>query len=258
MGNFYFGGQKVCPSTLIGGGIGDGFTETFGENIYHLYDDKDSNGLIPFFIVNNTEMVIDKIKKIPPSWCNYIFYGCTSLTSVSLPSLITVSGIDGCSYMFSGCTSLTSISLPNLTKVSGYRGCNNMFYGCTSLTSASLPSLTTISGYSGCNNMFSGCTSLTSVSLPNLTTISGSLGCIGIFNGCTSLTDVYFPALTTSSFGSYTNQFNGLMGNTGNTTTHTLHFPSNLESTIQGLTTYPNFGGTSGYVVLAFDLPATS
>ena len=49
-----------------------------------------------------------------------------------------------------------------------------------------------------------------------------------------------------------------MLSNTGNLTTHTIHFPSNLESTIQGLTGYPNFGGTSGYVVLIFDLPATS
>ena len=45
---------------------------------------------------------------------------------------------------------------------------------------------------------------------------------------------------------------------TGNTKTHTLHFPSNLETTIQGLTGYPLFGGTSGYVVLSFDLTQTS
>jgi hypothetical protein len=78
-----------------------------------------------------------------------------------------------------------------------------------------------------------------------------------MFNGCTALTTVSFPALTTSSFGSYINQFTNMLKLTGNTVTHTLHFPSNLESTIQGLTGYPLFGGISGYVVCAFDLPAT-
>ena len=97
-----------------------------------------------------------------------------------------------------------------------------------------------------------------SVSFPNLTTISGSNGCYYMFSACTSLTDVYFPALTTTSFGSNVNQFNSMLATTGNTTTHTLHFPSNLESTISNLTGYPLFGGTSGYVVCAFDLPATS
>ena len=39
--------------------------------------------------------------------------------------------------------------------------------------------------------------------------------------------------------------------------TVTIHFPSNLQSTISQLDGYPLFGGESGYIVLAFDLPAT-
>jgi hypothetical protein len=49
-----------------------------------------------------------------------------------------------------------------------------------------------------------------------------------------------------------------MMSSTGTSVTHTIHFPSNMETTISTLTTYPLFGGTSGYVTLAFDLPATS
>ena len=124
--------------------------------------------------------------------------------------------------------------------------------------SASFPDLTTISGSSACGNAFYFCNALTSVSFPNLTTISGSYACQLMFSYCSSLTDVYFSALTTSSFGSYVNQFSGIMQSTGTSKTHTLHFPSNLESTISGLSGYPLFGGTSGYVVCAFDLPATS
>jgi hypothetical protein len=37
-----------------------------------------------------------------------------------------------------------------------------------------------------------------------------------------------------------------------------VHFPSNLSSTISGLTGYPLFGGASGKVTLLFDLAATS
>ena len=78
------------------------------------------------------------------------------------------------------------------------------------------------------------------------------------FSYCTALENVYFNALTTTSFGNSKNQFQNLMSNTGTSVTHKLHFPSNLQSTIAGLTGYPLFGGTSGYVTLAFDLPATS
>ena len=130
------------------------------------------------------------------------------------------------------------------------------FYKCK-VKSVSFPNLTTISGISGCNYMFYSCSALTSVSLPNLTTIRGSSGCSYMFSGCSALTDVYFNALKTSSFGSYKNQFQNMMSGTGTTKTHTLHFPSNLESKISGLTGYPLFGGTSGYVVCAFDLPET-
>lgn len=128
----------------------------------------------------------------------------------------------------------------------------------SNVKSVSFPDLEQVSGSYGCNNAFQRCLLLTSVSLPKLTTISGGNACTYMFAYCRNLTDVYFNSLTTSSFGSRTNQFNYMMNGTGNTTTHTLHFPSNLKSTISGLSGYPLFGGTSGYVVCAFDLPATN
>ena len=188
---------------------------------------------------------------------SYAFYSCTALTSVDLSSLTTVSGTRGLSYAFYSCTALTSVDLSSLTTVSGTRGLSYAFYSCTALTSVDLSSLTTVSDSYGLSYAFYGCTALTSVDLSSLTSV-GSYGLYNAFVGCTAITDVYFPALTTSSFGIYKNQFNNMMQDTGSTVTHTLHFPSNLESTIQGLTGYPLFGGTSGYVVLSFDLPATS
>ena len=126
------------------------------------------------------------------------------------------------------------------------------------LTSIDLSSLTTISGSSGMYNAFYNCVGLTSIDLSSLTTISGSSGMSRAFQRCTNLEHVYFRALTTTSFGSYTNQFDNMLSNTGTTKTHTLHFPSNLSSKISTLTGYPTFGGTSGSVTLAYDLPATS
>jgi len=189
---------------------------------------------------------------------SYAFYGCTGLTSVDLSSLTTVSGGNGLQNAFRDCTGLTSVDLSSLTTVSGNSGLSSAFYGCPRLTSVDLSSLTTVSGSSGLYYAFSGCARLTSVDLSALTTVSGNQGLQYAFNGCTALTSVSFPSLTTTSFGSYKNQFIGMLNITGKTTTHTLHFPSNLQSTISGLSGYPNFGGTSGYVVLAFDLPATS
>mgnify|MGYP003289368868 CR=1 FL=1 len=182
------------------------------------------------------------------------FAYCYGLTSVDLSSLTSVStyGFYGAFYI---CSGLTSIDLSSLTSV-GSSGLYSAFSSCTKLTSVNFPSLTSIDG-SGLSNVFSSCTELKSVSFPALTSIGGS-GLYYAFSYCSKITDVYFNSLTTTSFGSYTDQFQNMLSSTGRTVTHTLHFPSNLQSTIQGLTGYPTFSGTSGYVVCAFDLPATS
>ena len=122
----------------------------------------------------------------------------------------------------------------------------------------SLPNDATDIGNYGLYYAFYRSSSLTSVDLSSLTTVSGTYGLNYAFYSCTGLTNVSFPALTTTSFGSYTNQFSNMMRSTGTTVIHTIHFPSNMQSTISGLSGYPLFGGTSGYVVLSFDLPATS
>ena len=182
----------------------------------------------------------------------------TSSFIFSLPSNATDVGDYALYYAFYYCKGLTSIDLSSLTTVSGNRGLACAFYGCTGLTSIDLSSLATVSGSSAFYNAFQGCTGLTSVDLFSLTTVSGNGGFSGAFRDCTGLTDIYFRALTTTSFGSYTNQFSSMLAGTGTTKTHTLHFPSNLQSTISGLQGYPNFGGTAGYVTCLFDLPATS
>ena len=151
---------------------------------------------------------------------------------------------------------LTGNEFSNITSV-GFSGMLYSFYNRSELKGhLDLSSLTTV-GSSGMQSIFNGCYNITSLDLSSLTSV-GSYGVAYSFNRCSKLTDIYFNSLTTTSFGSYTTQFRGILTNTGTSVTHTLHFPSNLESTISGLDDYPNFGGTSGYVVCAFDLPATS
>lgn len=191
--------------------------------------------------------------------CADVFYECSTLTSVSLPNLTTVSGMFGCNYMFYGCP-LTSVYLPNLTTISGMYGCYYMFSSCYSLTSVSIPNLTTISEQFGAGGMFASCIALTSVSFPSVVNIGGAAAFFSAFVSCVKLESIYFNALTTTSFGSNINQFNNMF-NTGSGSTSgaiTMHFPSNLSSTISTLTGYPNFGATAGRLTLAFDLPATS
>ena len=129
------------------------------------------------------------------------FSGCSSLTSITLPSTVNTLK-DNC---FSGCSSLTSINLPPTLTSLPYQG----FYGCSSLTSINLPkgptaipsscfqncsSLTSIVIPDGFTNIstsgFQNCTSLTSVSLPEgLKTLGQSC-----FKRCTSLTSVTLPS----------------------------------------------------------------
>ena len=80
---------------------------------------------------------------------------------------------------FFGCTGLTSITIPNSVTSIGARA----FYGCTGLTSIDIPnSVTSIGDYA-----FYGCAGLTSINIPNSVTSIGT----GAFSGCTSLDKVY-------------------------------------------------------------------
>ena len=207
--------------------------------------------------------------------CEY----CNNLTSVDLSNLQTINTSNtgsatgkAFSYAFSDCTNLTNINLSNLETITssfmmaGYTF-DHCFSNCSSLSSVTFDKLKTVNNNYAFYFAFSGCTGLTTVRFPLLDTIldtpssfTGNGNCFSrAFQECPNLSNIYFNSLKTTSFGSLTNQFNEMLYefSTPNTV-HTIHFPSNLQSKISGLTGYPNFGGKSGYVTLSFDLPATS
>ncbi|MCC8075842.1 MAG: leucine-rich repeat protein, partial [Clostridiales bacterium] len=149
------------------------------------------------------------------------FYGCSSLTSVTINSEAVVSGTFSSSkssltdvtigdsvttipssvfYEFKNLTSVTIGS--SVTSIGSYA-----FYYCTSLTSVTIPdSVTSIGSYAfyNCKSLteltlgkgvtsigsyaFSGCTGLTEMTLGEGVTSIGS----NAFYGCTGLTDVYY------------------------------------------------------------------
>ena len=113
---------------------------------------------------------------------NYVFKGCTSLESITIPATATSLG----TYVFNGCTSLESITLPSAVTSIG----SNAFEGCTSLETVTINSdLTSIPA-----SLFKGCTSLSSVNIPStVTTINGSA-----FYNCSSLTSINIPSGVTS------------------------------------------------------------
>lgn len=78
--------------------------------------------------------------------------------------------------------------------------------------------------------------------MSSLTTISGSSACGSMFSGCISLATVYIGGTTAIDFGTRTNQFTNMFSNCSQNID--VYAPAASQSDIEGLTGYPNFGGT--------------
>lgn len=169
----------------------------------------------------------------------------SSITEADLSNITTVTGADALFDAFYDCDDLTKIDLRSLTAIN--TRIQNIAYGCDGLTEFNLSNLESINVSNGCNSMCYRCTSLREITFPKLSSIAVSYAFQYAFSYCKNL-HVYFPALTTNSFGSYTNQFSSFFGSG---TDNTVHFPSNLESTL----TSWSFSGTR--TTKLFDLPAT-
>ena len=112
----------------------------------------------------------------------FAFEGCSSLTSLTIPSSVTSIGFSA----FSGCSGLTSLTIPSSVTSIG----SSAFSGCSGLTSLTIPSsVTSIS-----SGAFEGCSGLTSFTIPSSVTSIGS----GAFLGCSGLTSLTIPSSVTS------------------------------------------------------------
>jgi hypothetical protein len=108
------------------------------------------------------------------------FFGCGSLTGVTIPNGVTSIG----NGAFSWCVSLTSVTIPNSVTIIG----NSAFASCD-LTAITIPNSVTSIG----SGAFSRCFSLTSVTIPNSVTRIA----MDAFINCNSLTSVTIPSSVT-------------------------------------------------------------
>lgn len=116
-----------------------------------------------------------------------MFNGCYSLTSINLPTNITVSG--SLNSSFSDCSSLKSIDLTyiNFTNINDM---SSMFYDCSSLTSINGLEAISVSSVTTFNYMFSNCISLTSLNFKTWNPRNVKYMDY-MFSGCTSLSNIY-------------------------------------------------------------------
>ena len=137
-----------------------------GPYFYYRYREGSSEGVRKLYVDENDVLG------------DYMFSGCSALTSLTLPSSVTKIG----NYAFEYCSGLTSMKIPfSVTSIGG-----RAFKGCSGLTSLVIPSGVTEIGVGA----FKGCSGLTSLVIPSgVTEIDG-----GAFSGCSGLTSMKIPS----------------------------------------------------------------
>lgn len=171
-----------------------------------------------------------------------------NITGINLSSLTTVpsSALNGA---FANNSITGTLDLSSITSI-GNSGMNDCFAGNSGITSVDLSSLQTIY-QSGLDSAFSE-TQITSISFDSLVNID-FFGMQNLGRGITSLQSLYFPAITSSTVQDYS--FEMMLDRENNGVT--VHFPSNMQSTMENWNSVSSgFGGTN--TIILFDLPATN
>ena len=156
----YFGGMSASCAVTVS------FDVDTTDKIQYL-DYEINNGEVTITDCDESitgELIIpSEIEGYPVTSIDYsAFYGCTGLTSITIPNSVT--SIEW--RAFSGCIGLTSITIPDSVTSIGW----DTFEGCTNLTSITIPNSVTSIG----SGAFSGCIGLTSIVVDENNTVYDS------------------------------------------------------------------------------------
>ena len=123
-------------------------------------------------------------------------YDYSSDYAPNVKKIIIADGVQNIGqFAFYGCTGLTSVTIPgSMTSIGG-----DAFADCTGLTSVTIPDSVTSIG----DRAFEDCTGLTSVTIGNSVTSIGRYA----FHGCTGLTEILYNAKAAADLDYYSNAF---------------------------------------------------
>ena len=217
------------PATITKVGVG-AFTDCGGLTAVHItdiaswcditFENRFDNPLYYAhrLYLNDEELTELVIPTGVSSVANFAFYGCTSLTSVSMSDDVTSIGLAA----FHDCTNLSSVYMTNsVTTIGGAA-----FSGCSSLTDLSLSSsLTSIFDYT-----FANCEKLGQIVIPQNVSSIGE----NAFKGCTNVTDIFCMPETVPTIGA--NSFEEVLY-----TSATLFVPGISLASYMDATTWKNF-----------------
>lgn len=199
-------------------------------NWVNYYDNPFAGKLTPS-VIGEDNMVTAYANAGPYNNMEYLFYGCTSLTSATIvnendggsygserynlegvfyncTALETVSfdGFDftyvkrnGLDFLFSNCTSLTAG--PTMANTGNLTSARNTYRGCLAMESVALFDTSNVTDFA---NTFAGCSSLTTIPLFDT---SSALYLSNFMAGCSSITEL--PLFDTSNVVSFTSAFGG-------------------------------------------------
>ena len=180
---------------------------------------------------NIKKVVIDtSFADVRPTTCFQWFYDCEELTEIQSIGNLNTSEVKNMSWMFFGCSSLTSLNLSNFNTAK-VQDMSYMFAGCSGLTSLDLPNFNT-DKVQDMSHMFSHCSGLISLDLSNFNT-DNVTNMSFMFSYCSDLTSLDLSNFKTANVADMSAMFYDCSGltsldlsnfNTDNVTNMSLMF----------------------------------